>query len=185
MAHPIDNRAYRLATPRPEQGAAIHALVDACKPLDLNSTYAYLLLCHHFAGTCVVCMNNDEPVGFVSAYIPPEASTTVFVWQVAVHPDHRGRALGGAMLEELLARSALRDVSVLETTVSPSNAASTSMFKKLALAMGAQISERTLFLAQHFDGENHEEEVLLRISPLKKLFTATNSTRRAHDIANI
>jgi L-2,4-diaminobutyric acid acetyltransferase len=185
MAHPVKSRAYRFATPCVEQGAAIHALVDACKPLDLNSTYAYLLLCHHFAGTCVVCLYKDDPVGFVSAYIPPQASTTIFVWQVAVHPDHRGRALGGAMLEELLARPALRDVSVLETTVSPSNAASTSMFKKLARAMDAQISERTLFRPQHFDGENHEEEVLLRISPLKKLFTATKSTRRAHDTANI
>jgi len=167
IAHVLENRAYRFAVPSIEQGAAVHALVDACKPLDLNSTYAYLLLCHHFASTCVVCMHNDDLVGFISAYIPPEASTTVFVWQVAVHPEHRGRALGGAMLAELLARPALRAVTVLETTVSPSNVASTTMFRKLARAMGAQISEHALFLPKHFGGENHEKEVLLRISPLK------------------
>ena len=78
------------------------------------------------------------------------------------------------MLAELLARPALRDVSILETTVSPSNAASTSMFRKLALAMGAQISERTLFVPQHFGEESHEEEVLLQISPLNKILTSTN-----------
>ena len=54
-----------LAVPAVGDAKAIHALVGSCPPLDLNSTYAYLLLCAHFAETCVIdtstcCLDKDE-----------------------------------------------------------------------------------------------------------------------------
>ncbi|MDX5310866.1 MAG: GNAT family N-acetyltransferase, partial [Rhodococcus sp. (in: high G+C Gram-positive bacteria)] len=72
------------------------------KVLDVNSSYAYVLWCRDFAATSVVATAGDhEAVGFVSGYRRPEAPDTLFVWQVAVDQDQRGRGVAGRMLDSL------------------------------------------------------------------------------------
>jgi len=93
-------------TPRRADGAAIHRLIAQCPPLDLNSVYAYLLLCEHHRDTCVVAETDGGIAGFVSAYAPPGRGDTIFIWQVAVHDRARGRRLAGSMLDHLLGRPA-------------------------------------------------------------------------------
>ena len=154
-----------LGAPRVCDGAAIHRLVAACKPLDLNSLYAYLLLCEHFAETCVRAERGGRTVGFISAYRPPRTGDIVFVWQVAVAEEMRGQGLAGAMLRELLARPALRGCRYLETTVSPSNEPSRRVFHGLARALRAPVAERVLFAESDFGDEQHERETLIRIGP--------------------
>lgn len=156
-----------LGRPHRADGAAIHRLISACKPLDLNSSYAYLLLCEHFAKTCVIARVASRVVGFVSAYVHPERTDTVFVWQVAVDASMRGTGLASAMLRELLARPALAGCRYLETTVSPSNAASRRLFHALARALGAPQSENLLFAEEDFGGDDHECEMLIRIGPFQ------------------
>lgn len=154
-----------LGAPRVCDGVAIHRLVAACKPLDLNSLYAYLLLCEHFAETCVRAERAGRTVGFISAYRPPRTVDIVFVWQVAVAEEMRGQGLAGAMLRELLARPALRGCRYLETTVSPSNEPSRRVFHGLARALRAPVAERVLFAEPDFGDEQHERETLIRIGP--------------------
>lgn len=154
-----------LREPRITDGAALHRLVRACPPLDLNSPYAYLLLCAHHAGSCVVAEQEAEPVGFISAYRPPAQPDTVFVWQVAVAPRARGQGLALGMLEHLLARPALAGCRWLETTVTPSNAASRRVFETLATRLNARCAERTFFSKEDFQDPHHEPEMLIRIGP--------------------
>ncbi|GGX31765.1 L-2,4-diaminobutyric acid acetyltransferase [Pigmentiphaga litoralis] len=146
-------------------GAAIQQLIQDAPPLDVNSTYAYLLLCLHFRDTCVVAEQNGQLAGFISAYVPPRHPDVLFVWQVAVHPSARGKRLGAAMLTELLARDAVAPVRVVETTVSPDNAASRRMFARLADDLHAPLEEQTLFPPTLFGGADHDDERLLRIGP--------------------
>ena len=164
MESTIEKLTFR--SPRIDDAVAIWQLIRRCPPLDVNSSYAYLLLCHHFAGTCVVAESDGEVVGFVSGYVPPTQPETFFVWQVAVDSRMRGRRLGRNMIVELLARA--RDCQFLETTVSPSNSASRRMFDQVADAMGAQIEERELFTAAHLAEDEHEEERLLVIGPFHR-----------------
>jgi L-2,4-diaminobutyric acid acetyltransferase len=154
-----------LGMPRVRDGAAIHRLVDACKPLDLNSTYAYLLLCEHFAETCVHAGREGRTVGFISAYRPPQRGEVIFVWQVAVAEEMRGQGLARAMLRELLSRPALRGCRYLETTVSPSNEPSGRVFHGLARELRVPVTERVLFSEEDFGKEHHEREMLIRIGP--------------------
>jgi L-2,4-diaminobutyric acid acetyltransferase len=160
--------SIEIRAPRRSDGAAIHALVEACPPLDLNSCYAYLLLAEHCAGTCVLAENAaGQVLGFVSAYLPPEREDTVFVWQVAVHDQARGQGLALRMLEAVLRRPACRRVRFLETTVSPGNRASRALFAGLAARCDAPLAEQPLFLRGDFGGQAHEDEPLLRIGPLR------------------
>lgn len=150
---------------RISDGAAIHRLVRACPPLDLNSLYAYLLLGAHHGRTCVVAEGPSGIAGLVSAYRLPQSPETVFVWQVAVAPAARGQGLALRMLEHLLARPALAGWRWLETTVTPSNQASRRVFETLAARLGAGSEEHDFFSKEDFHDPQHEPERLIRIGP--------------------
>lgn len=155
-----------LRRPTLQDGAAIHALIESSPPLDVNSTYAYLLLCHHFRDTCVVAEVDGKLFGFISGYLPPTQPDTFFVWQVAVHSDARGRGLGVSMLRYLLQQYRAGHIRYLDTTVSPSNQASRAMFARLARDLETVLSEQPLFPKALFgDSAGHEDEMLLRIGP--------------------
>ena len=157
-----------LRQPRATDGAALHALVAVCPPLDPNSRYCNLLQCTHFAATSIVAEADGELLGCVTGYLPPLRPDTLFVWQVAVHPQARGSGLGGRMLRQLLARPACAEVAYLDTTVTADNAASEAMFRRLADRLGARLRRHRWFdCERHFAGV-HDSEYLLRIGPFKR-----------------
>ena len=88
-----DASAIQYRHPRLEDGAAVWKLVEESRVLDSNSTYLYLLLCHHFFDTCFIGEDDGKIVAFLSAYKPPNNPETIFVWQIAVHDDMRRRGL--------------------------------------------------------------------------------------------
>ncbi len=161
----MDNQ-ITFGSPRERDGADIHRLVAECAPLDLNSTYAYLLLCRHFPGTCVRAEQGKRTLGFVSSYRPPDRGGVIFVWQVAVSGALRGQGLGLRMLRELLARPALHGCRYLETTVSPSNEPSLKLFRRLARELDAPVEQQVMFEEADFGDESHESETLIRIGPI-------------------
>lgn len=155
-----------LRPPRRQDGAAIHALVAACPPLDLNSRYAYLLLCQQNANTCVIAEHNGVAVGAITAYFLPLQSDTLFVWQVAVASHMRGQRLGTRMLQHLLQRCMQsHPLRWIETTISPSNHPSQKLFTGFARRHGIAFSSAIYFEAEDFGGSDHEEECLYRIGP--------------------
>jgi L-2,4-diaminobutyric acid acetyltransferase len=155
-----------LRQPERRDGAALHQLVASCPPLDLNSRYAYLLLCEHHASTSVVAEADGLIVGAITAYLPPAQPDTLFVWQVAVAPRMRGQGLGARMLDHLkqlcIAQGRLR---WLETTISPSNDPSRTLFINFARRHGVGCTTATLFSASDFGESGHEEECLYKIGP--------------------
>ncbi|UCD69028.1 MAG: diaminobutyrate acetyltransferase [Betaproteobacteria bacterium] len=162
---PYETAGIVITNPVPADAAQIHELISRCRPLDVNSTYAYLLLCHHHADTCVVARSGNHLVGFISGYVLPRDPDTLFVWQVAVHPEARGARLGARMLEHLMKRESAKTVHFMETTVSPSNAASRRMFQRFACLLRAAVEQEMLFDRDAFGQQDHEEEVLLKIGP--------------------
>ncbi len=152
--------------PSLNEGKDVHGLVRDCEPLDVNSQYAYMILCAHFADTCVVAEEQGRVVGFVSAYRKPADPDVLFVWQVAVSPLVRGCGVGSRMLSELLTRASCSSVAAIETTIGPSNRASWALFESLARKLGASMSRETFFQEEDFGGDGHEAEVLLRIGPI-------------------
>lgn len=166
VAPAVRAQTHTMRLPNRKDGAAIHRLISECPPLDLNSLYAYLLLCEHFSDTCVIAESSGGRIdGFISAYVIPARPDVLFVWQVAVHTRARGQRLGRAMLRELLQRKGLEHVRHLETTVGPDNQASRRSFTGLAGELGAHVSEQPFFDRQLFGGADHDDEMLLRIGP--------------------
>ncbi|MEV0227593.1 diaminobutyrate acetyltransferase [Streptomyces sp. NPDC050704] len=158
----------RIDRPHVGDGAALWRIAKDSGTLDLNSSYSYLLWCRDFAGTSAVARAADgEPVAFVTGYIRPERPHTLLVWQVAVDAAHRGRGLAAALLDGLTLRIAgERELTVVETTITPGNTASERLFTSYAARHGATVERDVLFDAGLFPDGPHDPEVLYRISPL-------------------
>ncbi|MFT7823560.1 MAG: diaminobutyrate acetyltransferase [Sulfurimonas sp.] len=151
--------------PTLKDSPAVYDLVDHCKPLDLNSRYAYMLVCTHFSETSIVYESDGEIKGFVSGYIDPRSDKTLFIWQVAVHSSLRGQGIASRMLTALLSRKNLSHIEYIETTISPSNKASQNLFRHLTSEINTEMSVEPYFDKDLFGGEAHEDEELYRIGP--------------------
>lgn len=152
-------------TPIADDGYPVHQLIARCPPLDTNSIYCNLIQCAHFSETCVVVEQQGDMVAFLSAYIKPDNPGVVFIWQMAVDEKARGQNLARRMLDHLLSRAALRSVRFLETTITPDNPASQSVFRKLAGSLGTQLDEQVMFTRDMHFGGQHNDEVLFTIGP--------------------
>ncbi|WP_374764712.1 diaminobutyrate acetyltransferase [Yunchengibacter salinarum] len=154
-----------IRAPKPEEGMAVHRLIESCPPLDRNSAYCNLLQTTHFAGTSAIALLNGDVVGFVSGYLVPGKDDTLFIWQVAVSEAARGLGLGKRLMMDILRRPAAADVRYQETTITEDNAASWGMFKSLARDLKADWTHEPFFERdRHFYGE-HDSEILMRIGP--------------------
>ena len=162
----------KLRAPTVEDAHAICELVCDSDVLDSNSLYCYLLLCRHFAETCLVGVIDDEVIAFVSAYRPPNRPDSIFVWQIAVAGSHQRHGLGSKLLNALTGLRAVQSCSFIEATVTPSNQASLRMFQRLAERLNAPLETVEGFAQDLFGSEEssnaalHEEERLIRIGPL-------------------
>lgn len=159
-----------LRPPCGSDALAIRELVAETGVLDLNSTYAYLLLATDFAQTSIVADVDGRLQGFITGYQPPPRPDVLFVWQVAVAGSAQRGGLAAAMLDNLVARvRAAREGGPLtvEATVSPGNSSSRAFFGDFAWRHGVPITEHAHFTAGQLDpDEAHEDEPLLRIGPI-------------------
>ncbi|WP_394435107.1 diaminobutyrate acetyltransferase [Streptomyces sp. SGAir0957] len=159
---------FRLDQPGVADGAAIWRIARDSKVLDLNSSYSYLLWCRDFAATSAVARDEDgEVAGFVTGYTRPDRPGTLVVWQIAVDSAHRGHGLAGELLDGLAAKViAERQVTTVETTITPDNEASQALFRSFARRHGAGVERTVLFDAGLFPDDGHLPEELYRIGPL-------------------
>lgn len=125
--------------------------------------YCSLLQCTHHAQTCALAEHEDgRLVGFVSGYRLPEAPENLFVWQVAIDGQARGRGLARQLICQILGRPACRGVSYLRATITADNEPSWTMFQRLADALQADAKRQKLFdREKHFDGRHASEHELI------------------------
>lgn len=150
---------YRLA--RIEDGPALWTLARS-NDLDENSPYAYLLWSEYFRDTTVVAAGDDDAaVGFVMAFLRPDEPSCAFVWQIGVAADHRRRGIAGRLLDELFERTGAQ---AMEATVTPTNSASQTLFRRFGARHGLPVTVEPLFSEELFP-PGHEAEHRFRIGP--------------------
>ncbi|SED79367.1 diaminobutyrate acetyltransferase [Ruania alba] len=144
-------------------GGAMWELARECG-LDLNSSYAYLILAGDFSASCRLALLGSEPVGYVLGYRPQDRPDHLFVWQVAVSSRARGRGVAGRMLHDLLDTNP--DVTVLEATVEETNDASRALFAAIARRRGGELTWTEGLRATDFP-DDHAGEPRLEIRGLQ------------------
>jgi L-2,4-diaminobutyric acid acetyltransferase len=153
-------------TPTEKDGARVWHLLARTGGLERNTCYAYVLLFSDFGETSLIAEEGDDVLGFVLSYRPPSRPDELFVWQVGVAPEGRGRGLATQMLDAVLAQPACKGVRFLTATVSPDNEASLRTFAAVARRRGVAISTLPRFGAALF-AEPHLDENQVRIGPLQ------------------
>lgn len=123
--------------------------------------------CKYFQDTSIIVESDDKIVGFISGFIEPTASEKLFIWQVAVAKSERGKGLATLMLEQLLKCEACQQIDYLETTITPSNIPSQKLFHRLARDLSTEVHVSNCFTSNDFPEENHEDELLYLIGPIK------------------
>jgi L-2,4-diaminobutyric acid acetyltransferase len=171
---------YRRPQARDGDGAVLWQLSQAAGGLDANSEYAYHMLAEYYPDTCVIAERDGRPVGFVTGFRPPSAPGTLFVWQIAVDPQSRGRGVARGMLNALLDRLVTDGVQYLEATITPSNAASRHTFHAVARRFNATCEESPLFWGDSFVSGKHEDEFRYRIGPFRRTPGAGSRKETAH-----
>ena len=151
--------------PTAGDGPDLWGLARDSGELDLNSPYTYLIWCRDFASTSVVARDGEQTVGFITGYRRPDASDTLFVWQVAVDPAYRGQRIGVRMLDAIGDAMRRLGCQYMEATVTPDNEASARMFASFARANSAPLAKSEGFESTLFP-DNHQPEDLIRIGPL-------------------
>lgn len=162
--------AIEISYRRPEStdGAQVNALIERCPPLDINSVYCNLIQCQDFSETSIIAQNEkSEIVGFISGYVPPKRQRTLFIWQVALDSNYRGKGIASEMLSRLFSRDT--ELRYMETTISPSNTSSQKLFKSFFDKHHMALETRTLFESGTHFPDSHEDEVLYRAGPAKQL----------------
>lgn len=175
----------QLRTPIEDDAAPIWQLVHDDGGLDINSPYAYLLVCTDHAETSLVAADATGVVGFVAAYRPPNRDDAVFVWQVGVARRARRRGLGRRMLHALIDQPGNRDVRFVTATVTPDNRASMGLFERLARDLRVPFECDERFAADLFPGDDHDPEVEVAVGPFlpKQIASPTSTTDAASPLS--
>lgn len=164
IPRPTDPTAVALQAPVISHGSRIWEIARDSGELDLNSSYAYVLWCRDFHATSIVASVDGRVCGFVTGYIRPVRPDTLVVWQVAVDAEQRGRGIAAQLLDGLLARLA-GEVTRMETTISPGNAASIALFTGVAGRRGWQINSEPLFAPADFPDSHEPEDLYILAAP--------------------
>lgn len=144
-------------------GKAITKLVKASGTLDVNSDYLYFLLAEHFSQTCAIAVGDqDQALGFVTAYRLPEQPATLFIWQIAVAEHARGHGLAKQMLKHFTKLAWFSTINQVVCTISPNNIASNALFKSFASELGGQVRIKPFLTSTHL-GISHDDEPYVMI----------------------
>lgn len=165
---------FRSATTK--DGARMWSFVNEHGVLELNSAYCYMLMATHFGQHCMIAESAPqadtniakEMAGFVLSYRPPEKPEELFVWQIGVHPDMRGRGLAKRMLHQLLTLPANRGVQYITASVATDNEPSRALFRGFARDINVGCEELEFFTQDMFPSadDSHEAEDLFRVGPM-------------------
>ncbi|MGX5832177.1 diaminobutyrate--2-oxoglutarate transaminase [Mesorhizobium sp. 43Arga] len=165
LVHDVQLPRVTFRKPSGNHAADVQDLIALCPELDRNSLYCGLLLCTHFADTCVLAERAGEVVGWLAAYRQPSDPSTLFVWQIAVHPAVRNTGLGKGLIVSALSRPSCQGVSHIKATVTLSNKASKFFFTTVGRDLGAPIRQALQFDREtHFKGR-HDSEYMIAIGP--------------------
>lgn len=164
---PMTTEQLRYRFPNKSDGANVWKLVKDSGKLDVNTPYFYVTMSHWFSRSCMLVedIENGRLVGVIVGFRQPENPDTLFIWQITVADDYRGKGIALLLLDEAARQS---NIQYVEATISPSNASSRRLFEKWATAKKVDIVRTEGFGRELFPNNAHEQEDLYVIGPLKE-----------------
>ena len=111
----MDNIVIRNATAN--DGAIMRKLAHECGTLDLHTPYTYWVAAAHYSGGCFIMEEDGTPIGYIMAVDAPEI---VFIWQIGILPEHRGKGLSRILIASCVGYAKERKKDI-EVTIAENN----------------------------------------------------------------
>lgn len=111
--------------------------------------YIYWMLGRYFPSTCLVAEEDGRVLGYIGALLSPEKQT-LFVWQIAVKSDERGRQIGRKLLENVIMAAKNMGITQLEFAINDENIICRRMVEKLVQDLESTITEKEKYKDEGF-----------------------------------
>lgn len=110
----------------------IICLLNDCKPFVLaHHNYVYWILQRYYQSTTFVCTQTDDIIGFICG-LPSVDQSTVFIWQICVHPDFRRKGIALKLIKLLFDTSVEFGFNNIQLSITTENSISKNIFKKFS-----------------------------------------------------
>jgi ribosomal protein S18 acetylase RimI-like enzyme len=121
----------------------------------------YWLYATLFSGTCPVMVDGDEVAGVVIAFRSQDDPDQVYVQDVMVHPDHRGRGVAGELVRHVAETAAVRwGCRRLYLTSEPDNTAADQVWRGMGFVnVPGDLVENGVQVVRDFKGPGKHRAV--------------------------
>ncbi len=104
-------------------------LLNDCRPyVFAHNEYLYWMLAEYYNSTSFVCYDSGSVIGFVSGLLSADKST-VFVWQLCIHPNYRRKGIANRLLKSVLDVVVANNIQSIQLSMAQENAASYKLFE--------------------------------------------------------
>lgn len=105
------------------------------------NNYIYWMLGKYFPSTCLVAEENGQILGYIGALLSAEKQK-IFIWQIAVKPEERGRRIGRKLLKRILLVAGDMGIMQLEIAINDENIPCRHMVEKLVQDLRGTITKK-------------------------------------------
>ncbi|WP_304508617.1 GNAT family N-acetyltransferase [Anaerotignum sp.] len=113
------------------------------------NNYIYWMLGKYFPSTCLVAEENGQVLGYIGALLSAE-KRKIFIWQIAVKSEERGRQIGRKLLQSVLLTAGDMGIMQLEIAINDKNSSCRHMVEKLVQDLQGTITEKERYQDEGF-----------------------------------
>lgn len=110
----------------------LRRFVAECKPLELHTPFTYWTLFNYFSNLCFLMVDEEKVIGFISGVRSSLDNEIVYLWQIGVSKDHRGKNCASLLLDHFIKAVIDLDCSKIQVSISPENQSSYNAFVRYA-----------------------------------------------------
>ncbi|MCI5194556.1 MAG: GNAT family N-acetyltransferase [Candidatus Electrothrix sp. AU1_5] len=85
-----------------KDNSRIRELIYICKPLGLHTSFTYWVLTKYFPNLCFLMESDKKLIGFISALRSTIDDKVLFIWQIAVSPEYRGKRYASILIKTVV-----------------------------------------------------------------------------------
>ena len=108
----------------------VRRFVDTCKPLDLHTPFTYWALFNYSSNLCFIIEENEDVIGFVSGIRSSVEKDIVYLWQIGVSKDQRGKNYSSVLIENFIGSVSSLNCNKIQVSIDLNNEASYNTFLK-------------------------------------------------------
>ncbi len=108
----------------------IRIFVNECKPLELHTPFTYWILFNYFSSLCFLMIEEGNIIGFISGIKSSKDINLVYLWQIGVSKDHRGKNYASVLIDHFVNSAKSLECNRIQVSISPLNEVSYNAFLK-------------------------------------------------------